>query len=515
MLTLNKPENPNYAASIVKIERLVELDNCDNVIGAIIYGNHVIVDKSVKNGDVGVFFPVECELSHDFLMSNNLYRKKELNTNPEKTGYFEENRRIKALKFRGHKSEGVFFPLSYFNYLVGEDGVRELTENTMIGTDFDAINKNVICKKYIKLKRESQPGSGGSGKKNKKVSKIIDKQFRFHDDTSQLGKNLHRFNPETNIAITYKIHGTSGISSKILCKKRLTWYEKVLKFIGVNVVDYEYDYIYSSRKVIKNDELLPTKTFDEHFSAMTISSKKRHIEKYYKDTFDVELPEDKYREIFPLDNNDMSIFTLDYFEEKLPGTKKFFVGILSRKSKGYYGEDIWGVAHKLLIPILKNGMTIYYEIAGFLENGTPIQKMKKFVFDYGIDENKFKIFVYRITYTNLTGDVFEYSHNQIKEFCKINGIDMVPELYFGKAKDFSDERLKRENWEELFLDTIKNKYNEKDCYLCKNKVPEEGCVVRIDDSLGFEAYKQKSFRFLTAESESLSDNNSIDIESEN
>ena len=66
---------------------------------------------------------------------------------------------------------------------------------------------------------------------------------------------MHRFNLDTLINISYKMHGTSAIVSYILCNKKLKWYEKILKKLGVNIVDSEYDYIYSSRKVIKNEEL--------------------------------------------------------------------------------------------------------------------------------------------------------------------------------------------------------------------------------------------------------------------
>ena len=72
-----------------------------------------------------------------------------------------------------------------------------------------------------------------------------------------LYKNLHRINFNSMIHISYKMHGTSGISSYILCKKKLNWFNKMLLKLGVNIETQEYDYIYSSRKVIKNQELNP------------------------------------------------------------------------------------------------------------------------------------------------------------------------------------------------------------------------------------------------------------------
>ena len=186
-----------------------------------------------------------------YLSNNNLYRKSELNIDPTQKGYFEENGRIRCQKFRGHNSEGLFMPIESIQWA----GVLELNLND----EFDELNGFSICKKYV-VKQNRTPGSGGNktSKKTKKwESKLVDNQFKFHQDTSMLYKNLHRIHPQDLIDISYKVHGTSGISSYILCKRNLKWYEKVAKALGVHVVEQEYDYIYSSRKVIKNEELNP------------------------------------------------------------------------------------------------------------------------------------------------------------------------------------------------------------------------------------------------------------------
>lgn len=254
--------------------------------------------------------------------------------------------------------------------------------------------------------------------------------------TSMLYRNLHRIEPNSLISCTYKMHGTSHISSYILCKRKLNWLEKLLIKLKVNIKTKEYDYVYSSRKVVKNSELNPN-------------------------------------------------------------------------TQHYYSEDIWGIAHKELEPFLQKGLSIYCEIVGFLPNGGSIQKD----YDYGCEPTKHAIYIYRITSTNVDGKVIEFSAKQVQDFCKKNGLNAVPELYYGYADEFSDERMTKENWEIKFLDTIKQKYNEKDCYMCKNNVVEEGVVVRIEN-LEFEAYKQKSFAFYQHESKML-DQNIEDIESSN
>lgn len=420
--------NPNYCATVVEVEKLVQLENCNNVQAAIIMGNQIIVSKEVKIGDIGLFFPVEVQLSKKYLSENNLYRKKELNSDPEaKSGYFEENGRIRCVKFRGHKSEGLFMPLNSLDFL-------NLKKSLSIGDEFNEIDGVEIAKKYVIKTRQSGPSSIKN--KSPKESKIIEGQFNFHIDTSQLYRNLDKITPNDLIQITYKIHGTSGISSYVLCKKKLNWFEKVLKKFRVNIIDKEYDYIYSSRKVIKNPEI-------------------------------------------------------------------------NKNAVHFYETDIWGLAHKELIPYLQKGMTIYYEIAGYLPTGAYIQNQ----YDYGCEPGKFKIFIYRITQTNEDGKVYEFSGKQVQDFCKRYGLDAVPELFYGYAKEFSDERMTSENWKEKFLENLKAKYNDKDCYICKNVVPEEGIVLR-KETIDIESYKLKSNRFYEFETKLL-DSGVTDIEEEN
>jgi len=428
-MKINKPKS-DYSATIVVINKLVALENCDNVQHAIIMGNSVVVGNDTKEGDIGLFFPVETQLSPKYLSYNNLYKKEELNQDNAKKGYFDINGRIKCVKFRGNKSEGLFMPIKSMVNL-GFDA-EDFTE----GMEFDEVNGVEICKKYV-IKVQYSKGTG-NGKKAKqpKETKLIDDQFRFHTDTSQLYKNLHHINPEDVIQVSYKMHGTSGISSKVLCKRKLNIFEKVLNWIGIAILILKYDYLYSSRKVIKNPDLNPN-------------------------------------------------------------------------ANHYYGVDIWGLADAKLREYLNNGMTLYYEVVGYTPGGSAIQGK----YDYGCNTGEFEIYIYRITQTSSDGAVFEYSSQQVKEFCALKGLNSVPELFYGKANElYSDNRLTLSNWREGFLNELKTRYNDKDCYMCSTKLPEEGCVVR-KDGLEIEAFKCKSAKFYLWETKQL-DKGVVDIESE-
>lgn len=432
-MKFKKPINENYAATVVRIKNVVQLDNCDNIQSTHIFGNSVIISKDVKINDIGVYFPIESQLSHEYCNNNNLYRHSELNIDKDKKGYIEDNRRIRAMKLRGHKSMGLFMPLESFLFCVGSP-IHTFDE----GDIFDEIKGIPICNKYVVIKKERQQGKGKKAKA-KKESKLLENQFRFHEDTAHFGKNAHLFQPDDIMSITYKLHGTSVVISKVNCKKKIGWFYKLLRALGVKVVDTQYDNVYASRKTIKNDDLKPT----GHF----------------------------------------------------------------------YDVDIWGLANEKIKEFLLDGMTVYAEIVGYLPTGAYIQKP----YDYGCASGQWSVYIYRITFTNTAGNVFEFSAKQVQDWCKERGLKAVPELYYGRVIDVLPETIKEQvnetNLGNILIDYLKTKYLEQDCYMCKNKLPAEGVVIRRESNI-VEAFKFKSFRFLERETKML-DKGEADIEEEN
>lgn len=127
------------------------------------------------------------------------------------------------------------------------------------------------------------------------------------------------------------------------------------------------------------------------------------------------------------------------------------------------------------------------------------------------DAKLFDIIVYRITYTNVEGGVFEFSTQQMKTFCEKYGIHCIKELYYGTAQQLFPELNPNEHWHENFLQALRDKYLERESVLCNNKVPEEGIVLRREVS-EIDVYKLKSVAFLERETKML-DKGEADIES--
>lgn len=241
-MKIEKPENSNYAATIVHLPNVrFSLQGLDKLEGANIFGFQVIVSKDTP-ASLGVFFPAEAQLSDEYCYNNNLYRHADKNIRPDEKGYLEDNRRIRAIKFKGNVSNGFFMPLSSLGY-TGID-VSLLKE----GDEFDTLNGHEICRKYmvpVKAGRQQQIVDRGFVRADKKF-------MPEHIDTENFFKNYDKIDPSKEVIITQKIHGTSIRIANTMVNHKRTVVETVAAWFGAKIVKTEYDYLYGSRKVIKD-----------------------------------------------------------------------------------------------------------------------------------------------------------------------------------------------------------------------------------------------------------------------
>jgi hypothetical protein len=258
MFKISDKANPNYLAQIVKLENIRPHPNADRLQIAVIQGNSVIVSLDAKEGDVYVYFPLECAINKEFLSWSNSFSDKTLNADKEQSGFFNPKGRVRAVKLRGTPSEGYALPYQkFFDWISMKSGMTVLLIDELIGKEFDSFDNILLCEKYVNpiaLRKQNKENNKKKGKKAVE-SKLIEGQFHFHISTPNLRKLISEISPEDYISITRKYHGTSAVISKVLCKKKLNWIEKLLKKLGVNIVDTEYDMVYSSRRVIKNGDI--------------------------------------------------------------------------------------------------------------------------------------------------------------------------------------------------------------------------------------------------------------------
>lgn len=225
-MKLGPPVNNNYAAVIVRVNTLVELEGLDNLVGAPILGHQALTQRDgTQVGDLKIVFTAETQLNEDFCAINNLYRDEALNKSQEEKGYLEKTRRIRALKLRGHVSNALLMPLSSLAY-TGID-VTQLKE----GDTFDHLNGYDICQKYEIPVRRS--GSHAKSKVERAFRRVDRRLFPEHLETSQYWRSKHELKPGREVVVTQKIHGTSWRGGRVPVLRELSWLERFLLWIRV------------------------------------------------------------------------------------------------------------------------------------------------------------------------------------------------------------------------------------------------------------------------------------------
>jgi hypothetical protein len=255
-------------------------------------------------------------------------------------------------------------------------------------------------------------------KTKKNISRLVDKQFNLHVDTENLRKNVHKLNLNDIISISEKYHGTSFVCGNILVNKKLKWYEKLLKKIGVNIENTEYDIVHSSRKVVKNE--------------FETTNKKNY---YKQDIWGI--VKDEIKEIIPKG------YTL-YGE---------IVGYLPDGSAIQKNYDYWCTSDKIEFDTYGRCMC---NAATICPNGK-VGSAERCTKDK-VKPKQHKTIIYRITYINIDGVVSELTDLQIKDFCQKYNLECKPIYYYGKILDYLDANsISILNWQENFIKSLEKK----------------------------------------------------------
>lgn len=246
-------DSKNYTCQVIKLPVKIPIKGLDNLVYVNVQGNSCLISKDSPEDELYLYFPCESQISHDFLCMNNLYRNTSLNSDATQKGFFEENRRVKVLKFRGIISSGFVIPLSTLDKVVSNFTLQA-------GDEFNEFDGVEICKKYIK---RTNPGKTGfSNPRTRILDEIVDsKMVPEHPDTSHLLKNIHKLGADDHVVITFKLHGTSARTYNTLVKRKLSWKDRWAKRFGVKVVEDTYETVACSRRVVKSVgfEQLPNK----------------------------------------------------------------------------------------------------------------------------------------------------------------------------------------------------------------------------------------------------------------
>ena len=439
-----------YKAIVTRLKNLRPHPNADKFQLATCHGNQVVIGLDSKEDDWGVYFPCDGQLSHEFCHANNLYRDKTKNKFPDdKAGMFDDNRRVRAQRFRGEVSDGFWVPLHNFGfiYVSGLD---------VEGFEFDEWGGVPICNKYINpntLKAAQQ----NQGKKTRVAKTSV--MFKEHIDTEHFGKNVHQIKDGDLIIITEKLHGTSHRVGNVLIERDLNWFERILKRFGVRVEEYTWSYLNGTRRVVLEEAKSDTTQYHDP----TIRDK-----------------------------------AFKLFKDNLRKGETVYLEIV-----GYEGE---------VTPIMPSVDTTKMGDKEFTKSYSNMGDKKSMVYSYGCEPGKQDFYVYRITMTNADGQSIDYSWDDVVKRCNEIGVKHVPEItrfrraeLVAKNADLSDDR----SFEENIIDLV-DIYSKGSSSIDETHI-REGVCVRLESGLVPRIYKHKSFEFKVLEG-IVKDSGIVDME---
>lgn len=204
-----------YQAIVVRV-RVKPHPNADKIqLGTVLDTYQVVIGKDIRDNQLGVYFPVDGLLSHEFILANNLYSKSARQKlglpDSQSVGFFDHHRRIRAQGFRGEKSDGFWLPLSAFSKQVD-------TETLVEGFMFDTLEGHQICEKWVaKAKGPSRPQSGRGTRKGELPG------FPKHMDTDQWAYYKDQIPMGSLLTLSEKLHGTSHRVGLVLEDKAPWW----------------------------------------------------------------------------------------------------------------------------------------------------------------------------------------------------------------------------------------------------------------------------------------------------
>lgn len=240
--------NANYAAMIVAYDPAneVPLPNRDRIVGYRVNGYQTLVGKGAyEPGQLLVLFGAETQVSENYAARNNLYRHEHLNADPTQKGYLDDNRRVRAIRLGGNRSDALLMPLESVDPWLTQDpegwGAKP-------GVAFDHFAGDEVSRKYQRPVKGN--GQSMSGKQGQKKVRVSTESFPEHFDTPN-GFRYPQHQPDDYVYVTQKLHGTSVRLGRVPVARDLKWYERFAQRLGVKVQTHEYGVVVGSRRVTK------------------------------------------------------------------------------------------------------------------------------------------------------------------------------------------------------------------------------------------------------------------------
>lgn len=230
----------SYSGIVTKI-KIRPHPNADKLAIGQCGAYQVVVSKDTPDLTMGVFFPVDGQLSPEFCKEHDLIARKDEQGN-KAGGYFSENRKVRCQKLRGEKSEGFWMPINCLNFT--GDMIGYLKE----GEEITTVNGIEICRKYL-----TPATLKAMGNKNTKPRRQVI-GFPKHFDTESFKKESWKIPPGVCLYVTEKLHGSSQRFAFAFNREvvDLPWYKRLInKILNVFPTEKsEYIWVNGTRNVV-------------------------------------------------------------------------------------------------------------------------------------------------------------------------------------------------------------------------------------------------------------------------
>jgi len=222
---MNKLENANSVCFVARINEIKPIPGADNIEQAVVGGWNCIIQKGqYAEGGLVVVATTDAVIPQ------------ELSDNLNVTNYLRKGGRVRTVKLRGVYSECLIIPLKY----IPKGNINSYTE----GKDMMEV-MNIF--KYEPPVKQIQLASG------KKVTYSENPNFLIYYKFPNLKNVSGMFTEEDSVQITRKLHGTNARYGIVL-KTKLSFWDKVKKFLYLADEWIDYEYVVGSHNVEKGSD---------------------------------------------------------------------------------------------------------------------------------------------------------------------------------------------------------------------------------------------------------------------
>jgi RNA ligase (TIGR02306 family) len=217
-------ENQNSVCFVATINEIKAIPNADNIEQVVVGGWNAITKKGeFKEGDLTVIATTDAVIPEAFSEKMGI------------TSYLRKGGRVRTVKLRGVYSECLIIPTKYI------PGYGDRYQ------DGDDMMEKFGIVKYEPPVKQIQLASG------RKIKWRDNQNFHIYYKFPNLKNVAGMFTEEDLVEITRKIHGTNARYG-IVRKSKLSFWDKVKKFLRIADKWVDYEYIYGSHNCEKGSD---------------------------------------------------------------------------------------------------------------------------------------------------------------------------------------------------------------------------------------------------------------------